>query len=212
MTYRCADVDVTVTATGTDQHLDLQAQVQPHTAVVLEFGLPARLRFDPEQLVRLVCPADGNQSVGTAFRGSFFKPQDEDTPSGWNIKRLARRAIDSCTAGRWCIAPTRIRPCPCESPSRAKLARSASRLAIGRATATVNRPPQAGQADLVVIDSEHGPYFSASHLGGKGYLVADRRRRARRRDADRAGYRHRDHRPAGRNGACRREPKSGWWT
>ena len=87
MRYRCADVDVVVTATGTDQHLDLQAQIQPHTAVALEFALPARLRFDPKQLVRLVCPADGNQSVGTAFRGPFFEPQDEESPSGWTSKQ-----------------------------------------------------------------------------------------------------------------------------
>ena len=34
----------------------------------------------------------------------------------------------------------------------------------------MNRPPQKGQADIVIVDSEHGPYFSASRLGGQGRL------------------------------------------
>src|ERR1039458_7685693 len=36
--------------------------------------------------------------------------------------------------------------------------------------AIVNRPPAMGQADLVLVNSTNGPYFSGSHLGGAGCL------------------------------------------
>ncbi len=102
MQYRSADLDVAVTATGTDEHLDLQAHLRPHKFVALELALPAKLRFDPGQLVRLVCPADGNQSVGTAFRSEFFKAQAEENPSGWNVQVIRSQGLPTAvrrTAG-----------------------------------------------------------------------------------------------------------------
>ncbi len=50
----------------------------------------------------------------------------------------------------------------------------ATAAALNDASATVNRPPAQGQADLVLADSPNGAFFSASHLGGAlagtGYL------------------------------------------
>lgn len=169
--YRSAEVDVAVTATGTDEHLDLQAQVQPHSATVLEFSLPARLRFDPAQLVRFVCPADGNQSVGTAFRGRFFQAQDEEQPSSWTAQTAGPKGYQLLYGGPLVYRtdfdpPVALRV---TEPGQAWLgAGLAARLASTKAT--VNRPPKPDQADLVVIDSPHGPYFSACHLGGQGSL------------------------------------------
>lgn len=171
MQYRCADLDVAVTATGTDEHLDLQSHIRPHKSVTLEVGLPARLRFDPQRLVRLVCPADGNQSVGTAFRGEFFKAQAEENPSGWTSKPSGPRGYQLLFGGPLVYHPDNDPPVALRVTEAGKswlAPQLAARLSAAKAT--VNRPPQSDQAELVVIDSEHGPYFSASHLGGTGYL------------------------------------------
>jgi len=171
MQYRSAELDVAVTATGTDEQLDLQASIRPHKSVALELDLPARLRFDPQRLVRLVCPADGNQSVGTAFRSEFFKTQAEDDPSGWTSQPSGPKGYQLLYGGPLVYRPDNDPPVALRVTEEGETwlaPQTAARLSA--ANATVNRPPQAGQADLVVIDSEHGPYFSASHLGGKGYL------------------------------------------
>lgn len=171
MQYRSAELDVAVTATGTDEQLDLQASIRPHKSVALELALPARLRFDPQRLVRLVCPADGNQSVGTAFRGQFFKTQAEDNPSGWTSQQAGPKGYQLLYGGPLVYRPDNDPPVALRVTEEGKkwlAPQTAARLSAAKAT--VNRPPQAGQADLVVIDSEHGPYFSASRLGGKGYL------------------------------------------
>ena len=82
MTYRGADLDVAVNIRAYHDRFELSAEVSPRRSAVLEFSLPARLRFSADGLDRLVCPADGNHSVGTAFLGSFFRPQPE--PTGWS--------------------------------------------------------------------------------------------------------------------------------
>ena len=66
------------------------------------------------------------------------------------------------------FAPVSPVPLRVTAEGRQWLGQAASRLA--QAQATVNRPPQAKQADLVLVDSANGPYFSACHLGGRGFL------------------------------------------
>jgi hypothetical protein len=164
-------VDLVVTATEMDEHLDLQAQVRPSQAAVLELELPAQLRFDPQQLVRLISPADGNQTVGFAFRGAFFQPQDDASPSGWTAQSSGPKGYQLLYGGPLVYRPDHDPSVPLRVTEDGQTwlpPGLAARLA--NAKATVNRPPKPGQADLVLLDSEHGPYFSASHLGGQGFL------------------------------------------
>ena len=89
MTYRSADLEVAVSVRAQGDSFEFSAELSPKEKTVLEFTLPARLRFSAEELEHLVCPADGNHSVGTAFLGGFFKKQTEPTswtssPSGPN--------------------------------------------------------------------------------------------------------------------------------
>lgn len=72
--FRAAELDVTVTAETGDGMVDLRAEVAPHAGTVLEFALPGRLLVAPQELVRLVTPASGNESVGYALRPGFFAP------------------------------------------------------------------------------------------------------------------------------------------
>jgi hypothetical protein len=80
MQFHGRELDVSVTAKVVDDAMDLAAEVAPHEGVLLSFGLPARLEFAPDRLVRLVCPANGNESVGFGFRGAFFLPRERKGP------------------------------------------------------------------------------------------------------------------------------------
>ena len=169
--YRSAEADVTVTVTHRADGVDLVGEVTPKQKVVLDFALPARLRFDPERLERFICPENGNQSVGTAFRAGFFRRQPSDRPSGW-------RRVTSGPQGHIRLYGGPLDQREVFDPPAALRVTAEGRDWLGErlakrldgAKAIVNRPPTRKQADLVLVDSAHGPYFSASHLGGKGLL------------------------------------------
>ena len=78
-----AVINVSVVVSGREDGVELVGQVHAAERTVLDFSLPARLRFDPGHLVRLVCPASGNSSVGTAFRRAFFERQSDDHAAAW---------------------------------------------------------------------------------------------------------------------------------
>jgi hypothetical protein len=50
MSYRSPGLTVTVTATCREDGVELVADVTPHEKTLLEFALPGRLRFDPDEL------------------------------------------------------------------------------------------------------------------------------------------------------------------
>jgi len=169
--YHSAELDVTVTVEARAEGVEFVGEVTPHGKTVLDFALPARLRFAPDAVERFICPANGNQSVGTAFKGAFFKLQPQDRPSGWrsgpsNGQKgytalfggpLEQREDDD--------APVALRV---TADGRTWLGSGTAKRVDG-AKAIVNRPPGKGQADVVLVDSANGPYFSAKRLG-KGML------------------------------------------
>ena len=171
LNYRQANLTVKVTATGRDGGVDFTAEVLPAKNTLLDFALPARLRFDPGALERFVCPANGNNGVGYALRPAFFKMQSEDDPGGWRHITTGSHGYTSLYGGSLQMrdvhdAPVGLRVTPeGQKWLGAGLARRTE-----SAQATVNRAPAKGQADLVLADSDHGAYFSASHLGGAGWL------------------------------------------
>lgn len=73
--YSSAELDAVVIAEARDDSVELRAEVTPHQQPLIAFGLPGRLEFRPERLVRFVCPASGNESVGFGLRPGFFQPQ-----------------------------------------------------------------------------------------------------------------------------------------
>jgi len=78
MIFYSEEIVVTVKIKGLADGVEFAGGVRPNKRIVLDFALPARLRFDPDQLERFICPMNGNLSVGTAFKSGFFKRQ----PSG----------------------------------------------------------------------------------------------------------------------------------
>lgn len=171
LVYTSPEADVTVTVTERPDGVELVGEVTPKEKVVLDFALPARLRFDPEKLDRFICPMNGNQSVGAALNSAFFKLQPQDQPSAWRPESVGPKGYIALYGGPLDQRADQDPPTPLTMTEEGRewlpepLAER-----INGAQAVVNRPPTRAQADLILVDSANGPYFAASHLGGEGYL------------------------------------------
>jgi len=169
--YRHAEIQVRVTVVGRDSGIEFVGEVSPAKKTLLDFALPARLRFDPGALDRFICPANGNHGVGLALRPAFFKQQSEDEPAGWRHVTAGARGYLSLYGGSCAMRPVHDPPVALHvTPEGREWLGAGLARRIESSPATVNRAPGKGQSDLVLADSEHGAYFSASRLGGAGRL------------------------------------------
>ena len=171
MGFRSQAVVVDIIVKGRPDGVDLIGEITPGKEVVLDFALPARLRFDPDQLDRFVCPGNGNQTVGTAFNARFFRLQPQDRPSGWRTRRIGPDAYARLYGGPLVQREDLDPPVALRitDEGREWLGRALAQRLDG-AKALVNRSPTRAPADLVVLDSANGPYFSANRLGGAGAI------------------------------------------
>ncbi len=160
MSYRSPGLTVTVTATCREDGVELVADVTPHEKTLLEFALPGRLRFNPDELQRLVCPTDGNGSPGMGLRGSFFKMQDQ-----WQSVSVGGKGYASLWGGQPVMRADNDPPVPIQVTAEGRKWLGPGFSATSRPRqASVNRPPQAGQFDMVLADSKYGPFFSSRKL------------------------------------------------
>ena len=165
--YRGPEIEVVVAATTLAQGVEFAAQGTPKGKALLEFALPARLRFAPEETQRFVSPANGNASVGTAFRGAFFALQPQDRPTGWERSKAAGpKGYVALYGGPLDQRADQDPPTALTVTADGTqwLGASLAKRVTGQ-QAVVNRPPTRAQADLVLADSANGPYFSAKRLG-----------------------------------------------
>jgi len=168
--YDHPQASVAVQVIAHADHVDWVGEVAPHIDTVLDFALPARLRFNPAQLVRLVCPMDGNQSVGMACRGSFFQQQPEDNPSAWHPVMAGTEGYTRLFGGALDMRPDNDPPVEVfPSPEAIRWLPERAIPAITGARAIANRPSPRNQLDVVLVDSPNGCYFGARRLGA-GYL------------------------------------------
>ncbi|MCX7048481.1 MAG: hypothetical protein NTX50_23730 [Candidatus Sumerlaeota bacterium] len=195
LTYRAPEAIVIVTVKAHDSGFDFQSQITsirstsstastrstrstlstPFTAstasTILEFVLPARLRFDPDFVRRFVSPLNPHRGVGAAFNAAFFKSQPPEKPSSW-------RNVNPGPAGYQRLFGSGLRMLDMNAPAVKLQVTAEGREWFGpdlsarltKASARVCRPSLPAQVDLTLIGSENGPFFSASHLGGKGSL------------------------------------------
>ena len=73
--YVAPEAGIVINVKGEEAGFDFVGQVTPNAKTVLEFVLPARLRFDPEQVRRFISPLHPHLGVGAAFNSRFFQPQ-----------------------------------------------------------------------------------------------------------------------------------------
>ena len=169
--YENADIKVDVRVLARDSGAEFSAQVTPKNKTLLDFYLPARMRFAPDSVRKFVFPANGNQNVGIGFKKSFFARQSD-------VNNLAWSQTTSGPAGYTQLfgAPPQQRPDDDAAVSLSLTPTGREWLnpdlisRIEAEKARVNRAPQNGQADLTLVDSPNGAYFSASRLGGSGAL------------------------------------------
>jgi hypothetical protein len=171
LVYGSPEVQVTVTVTGREDGIDLVAEVTPKQQVALDFALPARLRFRPDDVKRFICPENGNSSVGTAFNAAFFRLQPQERVAAWRPEPAGPQGYAALFGG----------PLDQRADVEPAVALRATEqaqewlppLVVERLNATqaiVNRPSRRDQLDLVIADSDNGPYFGGSSLGGTGRL------------------------------------------
>ena len=171
LVYSNADLAVTVAVSNRDDGVDFVAQVQPRQKTVLEFELPGRLRFTPANLQRLICPLHSSDGVGAAFKPGFFQSQPEASPAGWTTVQAGEAGYISLFGGGLVSRAVNDPPVPLSFTASGRTWLGTNVVAAWNgANAIVNRPPATGQADVVLVDSTNGAYFSGSHLGGAGYL------------------------------------------
>lgn len=170
--YQAPELSVVIRVTAQESGFDLQGQITPATNPLTEFTLPAALRFASQSVRRFVSPLHPHLGVGAAFRKSFFEPQPVDQPSSWKgapgggpagYRRLFGDGLDMRDLKEPAVA---IQVTP---EAKDWLGETlAGKLAA--VSARVSRPSKRAQVDLVLLDSPNGPFLSASHLGGKGFL------------------------------------------
>lgn len=169
MTYHAPELDVLVTVTASAEGIEFVGQLTPRAKTVLDFALPARMRFNPDELVRLVCPNDGNQAVGTAFLGSFFKAQAQ--PTSWKSHGTGPKAYRLLTGGDLISREVQDPPVALRVTDEGqKWFGKGLSDRVARSKAIVNRVSAPAQVDLVLVDSPNGPYLAAGRLGGQGRL------------------------------------------
>jgi hypothetical protein len=171
LSYTSPDIAVTVTVAGRADGLDFTARVEPASKTVLEFALPSRLRFAPDQMERLVCPLNANESVGATFRPAFFERQPADRPAGWRTQVAGPSGYISLFGTGAVMRADNDPPVPVSitANGRTWLGADLAGKWDGK-LAIVNRPPPRDQAALVLVDSPNGPYFYGAPLSRRGSL------------------------------------------
>jgi len=167
-TYASAALTVRVTARPRPDGIELSAEATPAAQPLLRLELPGRLRFDPASVTRFVFPHNGNTGLGAAFNHRFFEEQPEERPSGWTTTASGPKGYQAL-----CGASPIMRDTHDPAVSLTVTAEGRRWIApsvaarIAKTKAVVNRATARNSADLVVADSENGPYLAANRLGGR---------------------------------------------
>ena len=171
LNYSNSSLAVTVTMSNLNNGIALAAQVHPQAETVTEFDLPARLRFSPSSLQRLIAPLNSSDGVGASFNASFFQAQANTTPASWYAVTIGDSGYAMLYGGPVLFGPTDSPAVPVSFTSDGTnwLGETLTSIWTG-SNAIVNRAPALGQADLVFVTTTNGDYFSASHLKGAGYM------------------------------------------
>ena len=176
LSYSNSVVAVAVTITNRADGVDMSAAVTPGAGVVAtEVVLPAKFRFAPSTVQKFVAPSHSSDGVGVAYNSNFFQIQAETNAATWKSVTQADGGLGYRTIYGAGLSFTNSTPVAISFTTNGQTWLGASVSAEwNNSTAVVNRPPAAGQYDLLLVDSPNGPYFSGSHLGGTnapGYLL-----------------------------------------
>ncbi|MBD3184478.1 hypothetical protein GF312_19500 [Candidatus Poribacteria bacterium] len=170
MVFKSPEVKVEINISIDSDGIGFKGEVTPYNGTILDFALPAQLRFDPQQLDQFICPMNGNMSVGTAFKGWFFQRQSPDNPTSWQHKVMGSQGYVNLFGGHIDIQEDEIPVKVNVTPEGEKWLDPELTKRINKSVAQVNRSSPYSHMDIVLVDSENGPYFAAGDLGDKGLL------------------------------------------
>lgn len=167
--FRHAWADINLRIKETASGADWRATVTPRKSDVLDFSLPARLRFAPDDVSRLIFPMAGNMGTGWALKDSFFRKQEG--ASGWQPQVVGPQGYAQLFGGPLKQLGDQVEPVNLQTTvdGKAWLGAPLSQQ-IDATKLMINRAPQPTQADLILVNSANGPWLSASKLGGMGAL------------------------------------------
>ena len=155
-------------ARGVDFSARLTPQKSEKPNTLLDFALPARLRFAPTQMQRLVIPARNHDATGIALKAPFFSAQPAAHPTGWQHEGGSGAAYNVVWGGPLVQRPDGDAPALLKvtSTGRQWLGEPLA-AALEKTPRLVNRPSTRAQVDVILVDSANGPYFAGSALNGK---------------------------------------------
>ena len=167
--FRAPESRVQVVVEGRDEGVEFHATVEPRKGPILTLELPARLRFDPARLDRLVSPLIPHDGVGAAFRPSFFREQLR--PSGWQPENVGPEGYARLLRAGVVMRDMAGAPVPLAvTPTGKDWLGDGPAGRLQGSLVDVSRPSARAAADIVLLDSPNGPVLSASRLGGTGGL------------------------------------------
>lgn len=171
--WRSSRADVTVVAVPSAGGVasDLRAEVTPKTGESLMLDFPARLRFPAGDVAEFVYPGRGNSGLGLAFNAKYFQPSPPGSPRRWNAVQKGGSGYARLYGRGLNMQPMDADPVPLRVTDEGRTWFSPNAVArLAKWKRPVIRPSAEGQSDIVLIDSELGPYLSAKKFGGIGAL------------------------------------------
>ena len=168
LAYSPPEANVSLDWEAARDSLTLRARVRHQNETILGVDLPTGLLFDAQRLRLFSFPHD----LGLGLTRQWFLPQDQQSARSWTTAALGPENLRRLTGAGCEMRPDADTPATLQvtDAGRAWLGDEQAARLDGRSE-TVNRPPEEGKADLVLVDSSHGPFLVGYQLGGRGWLL-----------------------------------------
>ncbi len=164
-------VQVEVTAAPEGRGFDFRATVKNNAQSILSLALPCELRFSPNDVRRLIFPQDGNVGLGVAWNSLFFSDHSNAMDAGWESQVIGPRGYNRIFGDALNYRDVHDPEVPVSVTEEGhRWFSPATEEKLSRHAVVANRASRSGQYDRVLLDTQHGPFFAASALGGNGAL------------------------------------------
>lgn len=171
LSYQSDELQVVVRLTAGADGARMTAQVRPGQKTLLDFALPARVRFNPAETAEVIVPSNGNHGVGMALSAGYFDRQSADKPSAWASQKPDKVGYNRLFPKGALFGPVDPPAVKLSVTDEGRQWLTAQEVkSIDGRKAVVNRATRREDSELILVESADGPYFTASRLKGSGAL------------------------------------------